>query len=453
MKGGIFLMSKKIKYLISALFVLFVVIIMMMRYQFYNKDEAMHVLLEDTYRYFDDHTNRETGLTRDRIDIEENDVKTYNQTSPTNIAMYLSSLVIAAEAELINYKEAEEKTALVLNTLDSLDRWNGLFYNWYVVDSKEQMSDWGKFISSVDNGWLTAALMVSAEYFYNLESHANDLINQMDYSYLYDNNIDRLYGGFDVEQNQYTNHHYGTLYSETRMASYVAIGKGDVPSDHWWKLDRTAPEEFDWQRQVPKGKFVEKENTQMFQGYYELGEERFVPSWGGSMFEALMPGLYINEKKLAEKGLGANNYQHVKLQQNFSEQKGYPLFGFSPAAIPDGYSEFGVEELGMSGYDDQATMTAHAAILAIDYDDESVKNSFKIMKEKDMYGDYGLYDSINLLTEEVTHSYLALDQGMIILALGNYLYNDIIRVYFHSHPYGKNAEPLLEEDFLLQIGN
>jgi len=415
-----------------------------------NENKVLEKLLTDTYSYFSAQTNEATGLTRDRIDYVSSGIKTYNQTSPTNIAMYLSSLVVAAEAGIIDYKEAEKKTETVLNTLQSLDRWHGLFYNWYVVDTAKQMTDWGQFISSVDNGWLTAALMVSAEYFNPLEEQANQLIDEMDYAYLFDEKVGQLYGGFDVEKNQYTVHHYGTFYSETRLASYVAIGKGDVPSTHWWKLNRTFPKSFDWQQQIPKGEVVKRDGVDVFQGYYELDGERFVPSWGGSMFEALMPALYINEKDLAPEGLGANNRQHVKLQQAHAKVNGYELFGFSPAAIPNGYSEFGVTELGVSGYEDKAVVTPHATIMAIDYDSEAVENNFTVMKDKDMYGEFGLYDSINVDTGKVTPSYLALDQGMIMLALGNYLHDDVIRQYFHYHAYASSAEHLLDENFMLQ---
>src|SRR5699024_7890200 len=96
-----------------------------------------------------------------------------------------------------------------------------------------------------------------------------------------------------------TDHHYGLLYSETRITSYVAIGKGDVPTDHWWKLDRTMPKKYG-QAQEPQGEIRTYDNIEVFAGHYTYENLTFVPSWGGSMFEALMPGLFMHEKKLGK---------------------------------------------------------------------------------------------------------------------------------------------------------
>ena len=35
----------------------------------------------------------------------------------------------------------------------------------------------------------------------------------------------------------------------------------------------------------------------MFEGSYPYGDTRLVPSWGGSMFEALMPPLFVPEEE------------------------------------------------------------------------------------------------------------------------------------------------------------
>ncbi|WKL02552.1 glucoamylase family protein [Paenibacillus amylolyticus] len=138
-----------------------------------------------------------------------------------------------------------------------------------------------------------------------------------------------------------TDHHYGMFYTEPRVGSYIAIGKGDVPKDHWWKMYRTLPQEWDWQAQIPQGKSVKYDGVDVFEGSYEYKDKKFVPSWGGSMFEALMPGMVIKEKELGTQALGLNNQRHVDLQIEYAKEKGYAVWGFSPSATPTGYSEFG----------------------------------------------------------------------------------------------------------------
>jgi len=164
------------------------------------------------------------------------------------------------------------------------------------------------------------------------------------------------------------------------------------------------------------------------------------------MFEALMPGIFIHENKFGERALGLNNKRHVKGQIKYAAEKDYEVWGFSPAGIVNGYSEFGAPILGTGGYEDSATVTPHASLLALEYDPEAVSENIGILKDLGLYGDYGFYDSINLTNQEVAKSYLALDQGMILLSLANYLKDDVIRDYFHKDPIGQYPEYLLSEE-------
>ena len=59
--------------------------------------------------------------------------------------------------------------------------------------------------------------------------------------------------------------HYDLLASECRLASLVAIAKGDVPLEHWMALGRP---------------------------YVSTPEGQSLLSWNGTMFEYLMPLVY-----------------------------------------------------------------------------------------------------------------------------------------------------------------
>lgn len=329
-----------------------------------------------------------------------------------------------------------------------MEAWNGLYYNWYFIDSGELMTDWGEFISMVDNGWLTASLVIVGQYFDDLAPQTDVLVEGMDYSTLYDDQMGQFRGGFDVATDSLTDHHYGTFYSETRITSYLAIGKGDVPEDHWWRLNRTFLPSDTWQSQIPEGDYVTYDDVELFQGHYAYEGIQYVPSWGGSMFEGLMPALIIDEVGLADKGLGLNNARHVEGQIKYAEMNDYDAWGFSPAALPDGYSEFGAPVMGIEGYPDSATVTSHASFLALDYDVDAVMANLEVLREMGLYGQYGFMDTVNLDTGIVAESYLSLDHGMILLSIANYLHDGVIREHFHADEIGSNPEHLLiNEDF------
>ncbi|WP_082235655.1 glucoamylase family protein [Halobacillus massiliensis] len=415
-----------------------------------GKEKALSKQLEaiskQTYRYFEEFTDENTGLTYDAVRTDDGELDPAKHTSPTNIGMYFMSTIAAEESGNISEKEAIDKIKTTLRTLEGMEKWNGLFYNWYFTDDGSLMTDWGQFISTVDNGWLSAGLIVAGQAYPELYNQTNSIVEAMDYSTLYDPEVGQMRGGYDVVTESLTEHHYGAFYTEPRVASYLAIGKGDVPKSHWWQLYRTMPAEWDWQSQKPEGYTEVYDGIEVFEGHYSYKGTKYVPSWGGSMFEALMPALVLKEKELGKNALGLNNQRHVDIQIEYAKEQGYEAWGMSPTATPDNYKEFGVPALGMDGYEGDGTVTPHATFLALEYAPIEAFENIKTLKSYDMYGKYGFKDSVNVETGEVTNAYLALDQGMSIVAIANYLHDGVIRDYFHEDKIGEKPEDLLEKE-------
>jgi len=183
-------------------------------------------------------------------------------------------------------------------------------------------------------------------------------------------------------------------------------------------------------------------------GHYQWNDLKYVPSWGGSAFEALMPTLVLNEKGLAPKGLGLNHARHVQGQIRFAtEELGYPVWGMSPSTVPEGgYSEYGATAFGTMGYK-AGVVTPHASVLALEYaPKEAIANLRKLIELYDIYGEYGFYDAVTVETGLVSRKYLALDQGMIFVAINNYLNQGAIRKRFHADPVIRKAEFLLTSE-------
>ncbi|MDM5198327.1 glucoamylase family protein [Fictibacillus enclensis] len=407
--------------------------------------KELKAIANDTYSFFEEYTDSATGLTSDIVRLNDGKVEEAKHTSPTNISVYMLSTISAEKMHMISRKEAVLRLKTTLHTLDRLKKWNGLFYNWYNTDGTLK-TDWGQFISQVDNSWLTAGLITTGQAYKELYPQTSRLVKKMDYSTLYDPEVGQFRGGYDVVTGKLTDHHYGMFYTEPRLGSYIAIGKGDVPSDHWWKMYRTLPKEWDWQSQIPEGPTVQYDGVPVYEGHYEYKGIKYVPSWGGSMFEGLMPGLVLNEKKYSKNALGLNNARHVQLQLAFAKEKGYPVWGFSPSATPDGYSEFAATPLGTSGYKDDGTVTAHASFLALDYAPDAVEKNIHELRKMRAYGKHGFFDSLNVKSGEVAKAYLALDQGMIMVSIANHVKHDVIRNYFHSDPIARKPVDLLKRE-------
>jgi hypothetical protein len=60
-----------------------------------------------------------------------------------------------------------------------------------------------------------------------------------------------------------------------------------------------------------------------------------------------------------------------------------------------------------------------------------------------MYGKWGFRDSVNVQTGTVSGSYLSLDQGMIMAALGNALAGDTLRKAFAGPDIERGLRPVI----------
>lgn len=470
--------------------------------------EELRQYAADTWQSFVAMVDPATGLPSDNIDAVSRQRSAY--TSPTNIGMYMWATLVARDLQLITPGEARERIAQTLATVATLERHeaSGQFYNWYNPATGAKLTTWPvdgstvyPFLSSVDNGWLASALIMVANAVPQLRGEARALADSMDFSCYYDPAAGLIRGGFwdtdpppggwprDFYCNEaepdvyYTGHHYGALNTEPRIASYIGIAKDGIPSTHYFKMWRTFPPTCDWSwvETSPEGEWRTYQGVEVYEGHYDYNGVGIVPSWGGSMFEALMVPLIVPEEEWGAQSWGVNHPLYVDAQiYHGTVEAGYGYWGFSPSNNPaGGYREYGVDGIGMepNGYasDQERTyvdngfadpsgagycpgrepkpapadygagvVTPHASFLALDYaPDEALENLANLREEFDAYGWGGFYDAIDVESGQVSQFYLALDQGMVMAAIGNELRNDRLQHYFTRGAIEQAIKPLL----------
>ncbi|MDD5217714.1 MAG: glucoamylase family protein [Candidatus Omnitrophica bacterium] len=406
-------------------------------------------IARDTWKFFENARDKRTQLVIDHIRVGDAPLAA-DYTSPTNIAMDLLATVSAMDLGFIKLEDASARTKLLLDSLSQLRRYQGFFYNFFDTKKREITRD---YISTVDNGWLAVALVVIRQAFPGeIGKAASAILDGLNFEEFLDPGNNQLVVGFDVPRTDFGKYHYGQLVTEARATSFYAIGKGNIAQDHWWYLYRTLPAAWKWQNQQPVGKTITRDGVEYFQGYYTYRNKKFVPSWGGSLFEFLMPTLVMNEKKLSPKGLGLNNRIATELQRDYAlKEKKYPVWGISPCATASGrkwkYEILGVKALGSKGYSDRGIITPHVSFLALDSLPKAAIANIRRLLDYEIYGEYGFYDSVNVRNGVVNPQYLALDQGMIIVAICNYLKDGSIQKRFHADTVGQKGEDLLKERF------
>jgi hypothetical protein len=450
----------------------------------------------DTWASFVAMANETTGMPTDNIDGDLDPASRAAYTSPTNIGMFIWATLAARDLAIIRPEEARERIGLLLDSVEQLERHepSGQFWNWYDPATLEVVTVWptdgnpvNPFASSVDNGWLAAALhMVANGGVPQLRAQADALLQTMNFGCYYDPAVNQIRGGFwGAEQPGgvlddycgmgsdvwYTGHHYGSFNTEPRIASYIGIAMGDIPARHYFGGWRTFPDTCDWSwpETKPIGEWVtytvDGEPIDVFEGAYPYDDQLVVPTWGGSMFEALMVPLVVPEEDWGPDSWAVTHPLYVEAQiEHGLDEAEYGYWGFSPSSDPmvlNGYREYGVDAIGMepNGYTSdvertlydagfegcrppvegqtdpeygQGVVTPHAAFLALDFDFDATMANLAALEADfpGLYGPGGFKDAVNVATGQYADRYLSLDQGMVIAAIANELRNDRLQRYF-----------------------
>jgi hypothetical protein len=376
-------------------------------------------------------------------------VKIGDYTSGTNIGLHLMATVGAVDLDLLPRDEAIANVRRVLETLKQLETYEGFFYNYYDTTTLERTSD---FVSFVDSAWLTTGLLVVRQAFPELWTDVTALVDRQDYKLFYDPSVKLMSHGLVVTDGKATRSqfHYGMLYTEARLGALIAIGRGDAPEESWFAMNRTLPPSTAWQAQKPQGREKTVRGHSFYAGTYQFRDLRFVPSWGGSLFEALMPVLALDERAFAPRSLGRNDEVHVEVQRLYAEELGQPVWGMSPSSKPDSvdYGEFGAAPLGIAGYR-AGVVTPHASALALAVAPAAAAANLRAIASRyDAYGEFGLYDAVDPASGNVAHAYLSLDQAMSFVALANHLKDGCVQKHFAADPIASAVLPMLgDEDF------
>ncbi|MGA9570533.1 MAG: glucoamylase family protein, partial [Candidatus Acidiferrales bacterium] len=263
-------------------------------------------------------------------------------------------------------------------------------------------------------------------------AHASQsMFDAMDFTFLFDNSRKLFSIGFRGTDGTLDDNCYDLLASEARLASFIAIAKGDVPASHWFRLGRALT---------------------------PVGRGLALISWSGSMFEYLMPALVMRSP--ANSMLSQTYEQVVARQIEYGEERSVP-WGISESAFNARdmdftyqYSGFGVPGLGLKrGLSEDLVIAPYATALAAMIDPAAAVQNFARLTRAGAAGGYGFYESLDYTSSRlpegkdvaVIRAFMAHHQGMSIVALADVLNAGVMRDRFHAEPIVRATELLLQE--------
>ncbi|MDX1996733.1 MAG: glucoamylase family protein [Thermoanaerobaculia bacterium] len=383
-----------------------------------------------------------------------------HRTSPTNIGMGLLSILAAHDLDLIPLADMVPRLEATLGAAESLERHEGHLLNWY--DTRTLAPLLPRYVSTVDSGNLAAALVALAEgcrdhaqkappelapRLGELAERARQLADGMDFRFLFDRRRQLFTIGYRLPDSNGPGGpdlgFYDLLASESRLASFFAIAKGDVPQSHWFHLGRLVVSV----RGVPT-----------------------LLSWSATMFEYLMPLLLTRSYPGTLLDLSCRKV--IRQQIRYGHTRGVP-WGISESAydLVDRlgnyqYKEFGVPGLGLKrGLADELVVAPYATALAALLAPAEAADNLRRLAAAGALGPLGFTEAIDYTRRRpgdegggerpepargpaegtLVTTHMAHHQGMTLVALANVLRTDVMVERFHGDPRIQASELLLQE--------
>lgn len=264
----------------------------------------------------------------------------------------------------------------------------------------------------------------------NLQAVARDserLALDTDFSFLADPYRQALSIGYDMGAQRRHDSCYDLLASEARMATFLAVARGDLPQQGWYKLGR--------------------DHTWAYDRFLLL-------SWSGTMFEYLMPALWM--RSFPGTLIARTQEAVVHVQQAFGRSHSIP-WGISESASSHKndrghyhYFAYGIPQISL-WFEATAgpVVSPYSTFLTLSVDPRGALQNLRRMESAGWVGAYGFYESADYSVSSrkpgLAREWMAHHHGMSLLAITNLLCNNIVQDWFHAHPLIQATEMLLQE--------
>lgn len=244
---------------------------------------------------------------------------------------------------------------------------------------------------------------------------ARSLALNMDFSFLYDRKQDLFWIGYNLSRRVYDRGHYDLLASEARMTSLLAIAKYDVPLKHWSALSRPMS--------------LYRHRTALL-------------SWGGSMFEYLMPNLFL--PSFAQTLLWETYQTIIQGHIDYGTTNEIP-WGVSESSYglmnKDGHYRYKLHGVPNFGLKQSSTkdlvVSPYSAFLAMELAPHRAYQNFLRLEQEGLSGKFGFFEAIDYtnyeskqLSDRVIRTFLCHHQGIILAAITNILNGFSVRNRF-----------------------
>lgn len=373
-----------------------------------DDDALLELVQRQTFKYFWDFGHENSGMARERN-------TSGNLVTTGGSGFGAMAMIVGVERGFISRDQAIERWAKMIDFLEKADRFRGAWPHWLngntgVTIPFSTLDDGADLVETalLLQGLLTVRSYLSSEVSVenNLRERVLRLFEEVEWDW------------FTREQNELywhwsPNHNWGmNLRIQGYNESLIAFILGAASTNYPIALEVYTK---GWSR---NGAMVNGANY--FGIRLPLGKEL-----GGPLFFAHYSFLGIDPRNISDQfaNYWEQNVNHTKINRAhvIANPRGFVGYSEENWGLTASDNETGY--LAHSPLNDRGVITPTAALSSIPYTPQESLEALRFFYYQlgdRLWGEYGFYDAFNLTEDWFANSYLAIDQGPIILMIENH---------------------------------
>lgn len=371
-----------------------------------SDEELLSKVQEQTFKYFWDFAHPASGMARERN-------TSGNIVTSGGSGFGIMALVVGIERDFISRTEGIQRMNKIVTFLEEADRFHGAWSHWIDGNTGAVVP-----FSTKDNGgdlvetsFLVQGLLTFRQYLTASDTAGNNLINRItglweavEWDWYRKNNEDVLYWHWSPNYSWDLNFAmYGYFEEQITYFLSAASPTHNIPN-------------VVYSNGFGKNGAIVKNNT--YYGYKLPLESPSPLFWVHYSYLGLDPHFSDDYANYWEQNVNATLINHAYCIANPKNYVGYSedCWGLTSSDNQNGYDAH-------SPANDKGVITPSAALSSFPYTpDESMRalKFFYYTLGDRLWGEYGFYDAFNLTDGWTADSYLAIDQGPIIIMIENY---------------------------------
>ncbi|WP_246222985.1 glucoamylase family protein [Draconibacterium halophilum] len=379
-----------------------------------SDEELLTLVQRQTFNYFWDFAHPVSGLARER--------NTSGNTVTTGGSGFgVMSILVGIERGFITRQQGIDRLETIVEFLTDADRFHGVWPHWLNGETGKTIP----FSSNDDGGdlvetaFMMQGLLTVRQYLNSGNSQESSLINKIntiwetiEWDWYTQGGQDVLYWHWSPNNDWAMNmkirgwNEALIIYVLAASSPTHTIGK-DVYTKGWAR----------------DGNMMNTDNNSFYGYTLPLRNDM-----GGPLFFSHYSFLGLDPRNLSDQyaNYWEQNVTHTKINQAYCADNPQNYVAYSNdcwgLTASDGYSGYSAH----SPNNDRGVLTPTAALSSMPYTpEESMKalHYFYYTLGDKLWGDYGFYDAFDFTNGWVADSYLAIDQGPIVVMIENYRTN------------------------------